>query len=376
MSSSLGLTVHRVDGRSDLAEFIRFPLRLYRSSNYYVPHIEMERKAFFNSSRNPFYSHADVALFIVRSGKGETLGRISAHIDHHFNAVHGGRTGHFGFFDCFEEGEQAALLVESAANYLRDRGMTSILGPLNFTTNDEVGTLVKGFDGVPFLMMPYNYPYYGPLLEQCGFQKAKDLFAYYLTYSGETPDFVRKTSARARKSKRISIRPLNLRRFKDEMTLIKKIYNDAWEKNWGFVPLTDEQINHLARDLKPLINPELVYFAFVDGEPAGFFMALPDYNVLFKKMNGRLLPFGVFRLLFGRRKINRLRVLTMGVARTFRHFGIEMVMIDEIYRRGPENGFAYGELSWILEDNDVMNRIARRLCGEPYRVYRAYHKTL
>jgi GNAT superfamily N-acetyltransferase len=374
MSSSL--TVHQVDDGSDLTEFIRFPLRLYRDSRYYVPHLEIERRSFFNPSKNPFYSHAEVALFLVRSGRGETLGRISAHIDRHFNDLHGTRTGHFGFFDCIDDHETAAALLGAAEDWLRRRGMTSLEGPLNFTTNDEVGTLVKGFDGFPFLMMTFNEPYYGSLLEGCSLAKTKDLFAYYITYSGATPQFVRKLGDRTRKSNRISIRTLEMKKFKEDLALVKRIYNDAWEKNWGFVPLTDEQIDHLAGDLKPLVNPELVYFAFVDGEPAGFFMALPDYNVLFRKMKGKLFPFGILRLLLGRRSINRLRVLTMGVAKKFRHLGIEMVMIDEIYRRGPKNGFASGELSWILEDNDVMNRIARRLCGEPYRVYRVYRKDL
>lgn len=374
--SSSGLAVHRVEGGRDLKEFINYPLRLYRGSDYYVPHLHFERRNFLNPAKNPFFSHAEAALFLARSGDGTPLGRISAHIDHHFNDLHGGRTGHFGFFDCGRERETAAALLATAEDYLRRKGMTSLLGPFNFTTNDEVGVLVEGFQGLPFFMMPYNYPYYGTLMEECGLRKAKDLFAYYLTYSGQTPLFVRKASSRIRKSSRITIRPLDLGKFREELALIKVIYNDAWEKNWGFVPLTDEQINHLARELKPLVNPQLVYFSFVDGEPAGFFMALPDYNVLFRKMNGRLLPLGIFRLLFGRRRLDRLRVLTMGVARRFRHLGVEVVMIDEIYRRGPENGFSFGELSWVLEDNEVMNRIARRLCGEPYRVYRVYGKDL
>lgn len=374
MSSSL--TVRQVDDGRGLTEFIRFPRRLYRDSEFYVPHLEIERRSFFNPAKNPFYSHAEAAFFLARTGNGETLGRVSAHIDRHYNDLHRTRTGHFGFFDSVDDPETAAALLSAAGDWLHRRSMDSLLGPMNFTTNDEVGTLVEGFDGLPYLMMPYNHSYYGPLLEGCSLTKAKDLFAYNINYSGITPSFVKKLGERTRKSSRISIRTLDMKRFKEELALVKEIYNDAWEKNWGFVPLTEEQIDHLAADLKPLVNPELVYFAFVAGEPAGFFMALPDYNVLFRKMNGRLFPFGIFRLLFGRRSINRLRVLTMGVAKKFRHLGIEMVMIDEIYRRGPKNGFVTGELSWILEDNDVMNRIARRLCGEPYRVYRVYRKEL
>ena len=336
----------------------------------------MERKSFFTPSKNPFYSHAEVALFLLRSRSGNLLGRISAHIDRHFNDFHGEATGLFGFFDCVDDPHCASLLFEAAKNFLRDRGMKTVLGPMNFTTNDEVGLLVKGFEGIPFLMMPYNYDYYGSLVEKNGFEKAKDLYAYYLRYEGETPEFVRKMSDRVKKSTRITVRTLEMKNFKRELNLVKTIYNDAWEKNWGFVPLTDAQIDHLAADLKPLINPSIVYFAFVDNEPAGFFMAMPDYNMLFREMKGRLLPFGIFRLLLGKKKINRLRVLTMGVAKKFRHLGVEMIMLDEIYRRGPKEGFVAGELSWILEDNTVMNRIAIRLCGAPYRTYRIYQQPL
>lgn len=376
MSSSDRAAVLPVASRRDLVDFIRFPLSLYRSSRHYVPHLEIERKSFFNPSKNPFYSHAEVALFLLRSPAGDVLGRISAHIDRHFNDFHGGATGLFGFFDSVDDPHCASLLFEAAKDFLKERGMKTILGPMNFTTNDEVGLLVKGFEGLPFLMMPYNYDYYGALLEKNGFEKAKDLYAYYLRDDGETPEFVRKMSSRVKKSARISVRTLDMKNFNRELQLVKTIYNDAWEKNWGFVPLTDAQIDYLAGDLKPLINPSLVYFAFVGNEPAAFFMGIPDYNMLFRKMGGRLLPFGIFRLLLQKKKINRLRVLTMGVARKFRHLGVEMIMLDEIYRRGPKEGFVACELSWILEDNTVMNRIATRLGGDPYRTYRIYQQPL
>jgi GNAT superfamily N-acetyltransferase len=376
MSSSDLPAAVPVGSRRDLVEFIRFPRHLYRGSAHYVPHLEIERKGFFNPRKNPFYSHAEVGLFLLRSRSGKVLGRISAHIDRHFNDIHGEGIGFFGFFDSVDDPRCATLLFDAAKGFLRDRGMKNVLGPMNFTTNDEVGLLVEGFEGLPFLMMPYNYDYYRPLIEKNGFEKAKDLYAYYLRYKGETPEFVRKMSSRVKKSTRISVRTMDMKNFNSELDLVKTIYNDAWEKNWGFVPLTDAQIDHLAADLKPLVNPSIIYFAFVDGEPAGFFMALPDYNMLFREMDGRLLPFGIFRLLLGKKKINRLRVLTMGVARKFRRLGVEMIMLDEIYRRGPQEGFSAGELSWILEDNTVMNRIATRLCGEPYRTYRIYRQSL
>jgi hypothetical protein len=376
MGADPGLTAHRVTSRKDLTEFIRFPRRLYADSPWYVPHLEFERRSFFSPAGNPFFDHAEAALFLLRSAGGETLGRISAHVDNHFNDFHGVKRGHFGFFDCVDDPSAASLLLDTAESFLRGRGMEDLIGPLNFTTNDEVGVLVEGFDSLPYIMMPYNFPYYGGLLEGGGYEKAKDLYAYTVLYRGGVPDFVARLSSRVRKSSRISVRPLDIKNLDGELALVKRIYNEAWEKNWGFVPMTDRQVEHLASELKPLINPSIVYFAFLGDEPAGFFMALPDYNVLLKGMKGRLFPFGIFRLLMGRKKIKRLRVLTMGVVKKYRHLGMEMVFLDEIYRRGPENGFTSGELSWILEDNKVMNRIAHRLCGDPYRTYRVYRKKL
>ena len=224
--------------------------------------------------------------------------------------------------------------------------------------------------------MTYNFPYYQRLIEGEGFEKAKDLYSYLYSYTGTTPSFITKLCVRAKKSNRISVRHLNMKDFTGELQLVKKIYNDAWQDNWGFVPMTDAQIDFLAADLKPLVNPALVYFAFVDDKPAGFFMAMPDYNEIFIKMKGRLFPFGIFRLLTGRRGIKRIRVLTLGVSDPFRHLGIELLFFDELFRVGPSFGYLGGEISWVLEDNYKMNRIAERFCGPPYRTHRMYTKDI
>lgn len=367
-------------GKADLREFIRLPNRLYRDSPWYVAPLAFERRRFFDPAHNPFFAHAAVEYFLARAPGGEVVGRVTAHTDANFDAVHGGRTGFFGFLDCVDDPAVARALLGAAEGWLRGRGAERVLGPMNFTTNAEVGTLVAGFEGIPYLMMPWNPPYHGPLIESAGYAKAKDLLAYLITWQGAIPEFIARIGARARRSARISIRHLDMRRFRQELDLVKEIYNAAWAKNWGFVPMTDAEIEHMAAELKPLVDPALVYFVFVEGQPAGFFLGVPDYNLILHKVRGRLLPFGIFRLLagllFGRRRLGRLRVLTMGVVEKHRRLGLEAVMIEEIHRQGVPRGYREAEMSWILEDNVAMNAIATRLCGPPYRTYRVYGKEL
>ena len=379
MSSEAGLQTVRVESPRDLTEFIRFPRRLYRGSPRYVPHLEFERREFLSPQKNPFFRHAEAAFFLVRFAGGETLGRISAHVDRNYNGHWGGRTGMFGFFDAVEDGAAAGALLGAAESFLRERGMTEALGPMSFTTNDEVGVLVEGFEALPSFMTPWNFPYYDGLLRGAGYGKARDIYAYEFDHGGETPEFVRRINAKARRSDRITARAIDMKRFGEELELVKRIYNAAWERNWGFVPMADEEIDFLAKNLKPLVDPALVHFAFVDGEPAGFFMAMPDYNQVFRRMDGRLLPFGVLHLLFGRKKISRMRVMVMGVVEKYRNLGVESVLLDDIFSIGPkEAGKRYRtvEMSWILEDNAVTNRICRRICGDPVRTWRLYRKEL
>lgn len=372
----MSLALVRVRGARELTEFIRFPNRLHRASPWYVPPLEMERRQFFNPGRNPFFAHATAEYFIVRDGKGGAVGRISAHTDRHYDESHGPGTGFFGFFDAEDDPAVAGLLFGAAGEYLRSRGVSRALGPMNFTTNHDLGTLVEGFDGIPCIMMPWNPPGYDALIRGAGFAKERDLFAYLVTREGGVPENLARIAGRVRRSARITHRTLDLRRFREELGLVKRIYNDAWAENWGFVPMTDPEIAHMAKELKPLVDPALLIFTFVEGEIAGFFLAVPDYNLVLHRMGGKLFPFGIVRFLLGRRKIDRMRVLTMGVLRRFRGLGLETLMIDQIVRTGLEKGYSQAEISWILEDNRPMNAIAKRLCGRPYRTYRVYQKPL
>jgi hypothetical protein len=369
------VTVNASSGQ-ELLKFIKFPLSLYSQSPYYVPHLLFERKNFFNPRKNPFFKHAEVEYYFALSDNGEVLGRISAQVDWNYVKFQKEKSGFFGFFDCVDDSEVAGSLFEKVCDYHRKKGMESVLGPMNFNTNDELGLLVNGFDTSPYFMMPYNYPYYGRLIEICGYDKAKDLYAYHVKYDGTVPEFITRISARIKKRYGIYLRRFNLKNFDSDLQLVNKIYNSAWEKNWGFVPRTDEDIEYIAADMKQIVDPSLAYFAYVGDQPAGFFLALPDYNLIFKKMKGRLFPFGFLKLLLGRRKIDRLRVLVMGVIEEYRKSGIEAAMFEEIYRVGPLNGYFEGEISWILEDNVAMNRIISRIVSEPYKTYRIYRKRL
>lgn len=378
MSSRPGLSTVPVESRKDLLQFIRFPRSLYRDSPWYVPHLEFERKSFFNPGKNPFFEHAEVALFLLRSPGGGITGRISAQVDRNYIDFHGERTGLFGFFDSIDDPGAAQALLEAAESFLRSRGMSRMIGPMNFTTNDEVGVLVREFDSPPYLMMPYNFPYYDGLLRSRGLEKAADLYAYRFDYRrGEMPEFVRRVNARLRRSSgRIRARKLDMKRFDSELEIVKKIYNSAWEENWGFVPMTDGEIDHMASTLKPLVDPRLVHFAFVDDEPAGLILALPDYNQILRNMKGRLFPSGLVKILLGRRRIDRIRVLVMGVVKKHRRLGLETFLLHEIFSQGATSRYRGGELSWILESNEITNRICSRIGGQPYRTYRIYRKEL
>ena len=253
--------------------------------------------------------------------------------------------------------------------------MDILRGPTNFSTNEECGLLIEGFDSPPMVMMTYNPEYYIDFLEKYGFQKAKDLLDYVI-HENELSERFRQIAELIQKRKGVTIRPIRLKDFAREVDRLKEIYNSAWEKNWGFVPMTDKEFNHMAKDLKSIINPDLVLFAEVGGEPVGFSLALPDINQALKRINGRLFPFGLVRLLWYMKKIDACRVVTLGIKAPYRKMGIDGLLNFETFRRGVEKGYQMGELSWVLEDNILMNRGLESLGARVYKRYRIYEKTL
>lgn len=376
MLRSAAVTVRPVDGRADLSRFIRLPWRIYANDPVWVPPLLSDLKTVLDRRRHPFHQHADVEYFLAWRGD-EVVGRIAAIVNHRHNEFHGEKTGFFGFFECIDDGDVARALLETAEAWLRERGMERVYGPESFSTNEEsgLGLLVDGFDKPPVIMMAHTPPYYPRLVEGAGYVKAKDLLAYWLD-DQRPPERLVRGVERLRQAERVKLRTLNLKDFAGEVARIKDIYNSAWERNWGFVPMTDAEFDHLARQLRPVVNPRLCAIAEVDGEPVGFALALPDFNQALKHVNGRLFPFGIFKLLWYRRKIDTLRVLTLGLKPGYRQKGIDAMLYLHIFREGVAAGFKQAECSWILEDNWDMRRGLERMGARVYKTYRIYEKTL
>jgi GNAT superfamily N-acetyltransferase len=373
----MAVTIQAVSTASEKKQFIRFPWTIYRNDPHWVPPLLMERQDFLNPAKNPFFEHADVQLFLARDAQGAIAGRVAAIVNHNHVARHGEKAGFFGLFECLDAQETASALFDAAAGFLRSKGMRVMRGPENLSINDDLGLLIEGFDRPPYVMMPHNPPYYERLVEGHGFQKAMDLLAYYGENGSPTPpDRLERGMAIIRKRYKFTLRALDMKRFASEVDLIKQIYNEAWEENWNAIPMTDHEFTHLAKDLKLVIDPEMCIIAEVDGRIAGFSLGLPDINQALIKMNGRLLPFGLFKLLWHKRHINRVRVLTMGVLPQYRHMGISTALIYESYKRGYQRGYYGGELSWILETNAPMNNALINAGFVVHKTYRLYDRAL
>lgn len=372
------IDIIEVKSGSDLKKFIKLPYRLYRNEKYYVPHLISERKAFFDRDKNPFFEHARAKYFLA-SKSGKPVGRIAGIVNDLHNEFHNEKAGFFGFLDCIDDPDTAGALLQAAQDYVRGEGMELIRGPMNFSTNDEVGLLIDGFDSLPTFMMPYNPPYYIRLYEKLGLKKAEDLIAFYLDDSNPMSKRWIRIVEKMKSRSRIKIRTINLKDFEAELEIVRIIYNSAWSKNWGFVPMTEKEFQHTADDFKKIVDPDLVFIAFVDDEPAGFILGLPDYNPIFKKMNGRLFPAGIFKFLYYtkvNRIIRRLRVLTMGVVHKYQKLGLDAIFFVDIYNAGRRNGYHSAELSWILESNTLMVKAAENMGAKLYKKYRVYEKPL
>jgi len=364
--------------RSGIRRFLKVPYHIYAGDPNWVAPLLIDAAKVF-SDANPFFEHARMQLWIAEA-QGKPIGRIAGIIDDHFNQRHGPDTAIFGFFECVNRPEAARALFEAAARWAADQGMRHLLGPLNPTANDECGLLVKGFHSPPVLMMPYNPPYYPALLEGTGFRKAKDLLAFYINLERSPLDKLRRLAEVCRRRHpEITFRPVRRRTVPGDLALIKEVYNEAWEENWGFVPMTDAEIDFLAERLKPLLLEGFVWLAEDRGRPAAFMLALPDYNVAFRPMRGRVLSPGLFRALPYLLKLKHpklARVLAFGVKKNYRNRGLEAAMLTEGLAVGLPLGFRAAEASWILEDNLPMRRIIETFGGTPYKVYRIYEKPI
>jgi 8-amino-7-oxononanoate synthase len=372
--------VRELEGRKGRLEFIRMVWELHKDDPNWVPPLEMDRMRLLDDEKNPFYKHARIRLFIAEKN-GAPVGRIAAIVNDVHNETHGDKVGFFGFFESINDQDTANTLINAASAWLREQGMEEIRGPVSPSMNDEVGMLIEGFDTPAMTMMPYNPSYYVELMDHAGFSKATDLLAWCVDYPECVSDKIVRVAAAVKQRSKISVRSLNMKRFQQEVDKIKKIYNEAWQPNWGFVPMTSEEMDLMAYELKQIIDPDLVLFAEKDGEPIGFALAVPDINQAFKAgtpipSGAKNLPTAIMNLMTKKKRISQLRIVILGVLPKYQGQGIDAVLYHEIMQRGPKKGMNRGEASWVLEDNTMMNRAAQMMNAKPYKRYRIFQEEI
>jgi GNAT superfamily N-acetyltransferase len=370
------LEVRPVADKRELNVFIKLPWRLYRNEPRWVPPLLMDRKRFLDRQRNPFFKHAEAEFFLAWRN-GEPVGRISAQIDRNFNEYQHHAWGMFGFFECERDPEAARALLGAAEAWLRARGRDRMVGPMSFTTNDESGILIDGYDLPPTVLTEWHHPYYPALIEGAGLTKAMDLYMWTLTVEdrGSVHPAIWRAAAEVEKYG-ITVRNMRKKDMQAEIGRFLEVYNAAWERNWGFVPLTEEEVRHYAKDLKPVLDENWAFIAEKDGEPIAAALTLPDYNQVLRHLNGRLLPFGWAKALWYRRKIDRVRVFALGAKPEWQHTGVGAKLYELHWDAGERTGMGRGETGWTLESNKRMNRAMERMGGKIIRTYRVYEKIL
>ena len=368
--------IEAVSSPKMLASFIDFGHELYKNNTRYVPELFIAQRDLLTPGKHPFHEHSVVQCFLAFNDNKIT-GRIAAILNNNHNTFNKASDGFFGFFDCIDDDETASLLFNAAEKWLKQKGVNSMIGPVNLSTNETCALLVEGFDTPPFAMMTYNEPYYKDLLARQGFKKKMDLIAYHFVVAErderrlKTVDMIKD-----RLEKRgIVFRPINLKKFKEETDQIRGIYNAAWDKNLGFVPMTENEFKYLAKDLKLILDKDFCMVAEHNGKMVGFSLAIPDVNeILIKIKKGRLFPTGIFKLLLLKKSIKKIRIITLGVIEGYRKMGIETVFYADIIKQVQRKGITTAEASWVLEDNYLMNKAIQDINGKPYKKYRIFEK--
>jgi len=373
------LKIIPVNGKSDLVQFIAIPNLIFKNDAAWIQPLILERSMLLSPKYNPYFEHAQWQAWIA--WRGETpVGRISAQIDDLHLQRYADSTGFFGMLDAEDKEETFKALISTAEQWLKEKSIKRVRGPFNLSINEEMGLLVDGFDTPPVFMMGHAKPYYSQRIEQCGYHKAKDTLAYMIAPNFEAPRVMQRILAKA--GERVVVRPIDLKLFNQEISLLRDIFNDAWSENWGFVPFTEKEFHELGQNLKFLVAPEFIQIAEVDGEPAAFIVALPNINEAIKDLKGKLFPFGWLKLIW-RLKFkypNSARVPLMGVRKKFQNTrlgpGLSFLVIDAVRKKLHRRQVDKIELSWILEDNAGMRNIIETINGEPYKRYRVFEREL
>ena len=373
------IEISEVGSRQERNAFIKFPWRVYANDPAWVPPLIIERKEFLNRKRHPFFRHGDAALFLARKN-GEIVGRIMASDDPNYNALHQSNVGCFGLFECINDRDVAVALFERAARWLREKGRTEIMGPIDYSTNYVCALLIDGFQFPPTILTAHNPPYYRDLIESCGFTKAKDWYAWWFDDPRNAVMQLRRLATRVHRRWPVTIRPANLKNIRDESRRLREIYNQAWEKNWGFVPFTEAEIEFMTKELKPLLLPKFAWVAENGNQPVGFALGLPDINVILRDLNGRLtrfgFPIGLIKLLFCKKRIRKGRLIALGVIEKYRRAGIAEILVLRVIEETMVKRGITGELSMTLEDNFMINRFLETIGARRYKTYRIYSKPI
>ncbi len=369
------MEIIKVDSGKLLNKFIKFPFKLYKNDPNWVAPLIMDQKNFFNKKKNPYFEHSEVQLFLAIENN-KIIGRISAHTNTQHNKVHHDKVGFFGFFECIDDQKTADTLFDSARDWLREKGMTIMRGPANFSVNDECGLLIDAFDSPPMLLMTYNPEYYIKLYESYGLMKVMDLYAYHVDVK-PPPERLNRLAKKIEARGNFTIRALsskNRKKLRSDIEKIYHLYEEAWKDNWGYVPCSPREFDMIVDKLMPIIRPEFVYIAEIDEKAVGMSVTLPDYNYILQKMRGRIFPFGWLKLLLNLNKIPNLRVPIMGVLDEYKNRGIDVVFYCKSFETAAnhKNPYKDAEFSWVLETNEMMNKIAKTLTADIYKTYRMY----
>jgi len=377
----MSLSIDAVERGRELSAFIDVSWKIPEAIHHpqWVPPLRMMTRDLLDTKTNPFYRQADRGLFIARRD-GVAVGRIAAIENRAHNDFHRDRTGFFGFFECVNDTEAATALFVAAEQWLRARGLTTIRGPMNPSTNQDCGLLVDGFDQHPQFLTSWNPPHYESLVRSAGLTPLKDLLGYWLPYGDpqrRPPERFAAMARRAADKANLSFRDLEPKHFWKEVELVWEIYNAAWEENWGFVPMTRDEFLHMAKSLKPLLRPEFAFVAEIAGAPAGFMLCVPDFNLVFKQIpNGRLFPTGLFRILTGKSRLRTGRIIALGIKKEFRTGTLLPLFMHEAARRAIALGSPGAEASWVLEENQAMRQPIEAFGGFVYRRWRIFERPI
>jgi len=366
-----GIDVVAVDSKRALNDFVELPFTIYRNDPHWVPPLRIAVKELLDREKHPFYANAQAEFYLARQS-GRVVGRIAAIIDRNHNRFHEEEAGFFGFFECVDDPAVARALLERAYAWVTDRGAKFLRGPVNPSTNYECGMLIDGFDLDPMVMMTYNPPYYSRLMEQVGLKKSKDLLAYLSNANTIGMKKIERVADKAFATNGVRVRPINMKDFQGDVGRVWDVYGAAWARNWGFIPMSREEFFQMGKEMKMILKPELVLIGEVGDKVVGFALALPDVNQALKRAGGSLFPTGLLKILYYQRLIKNVRVLALGVVEEYRASGLAAAFYATLVRNARKLGYGDCEMSWILEDNVLMNRSLEAMGARRYKTYRIY----